>query len=295
MNRVTKVAICAALAGILIFSVGFFSGLTSNITASLNPDAVSDATGSVPESTAAPASTQAPTETQPQATEATQTTEAQPQGDVTETTQAPAENSGSLSTPAEIVAYFNKSANKVKTDAVKVTRNWEDLHADNEYLEVPSALQAIGKTLMTTFLKKDETPLVWSTKDDIIANFPVKGQTFVSNTTEADIAEATCEDDGTYYNIKLKYKECTDPTGTGCDSAFNIMRADDVYEAASMVQKFSVKYYDAVIECKIDKATGNMVSATYTLPMIMQVTAKVIVSIDAQVGMTFIDDYTIEY
>ncbi len=295
MNRVTKVAICAALAGILIFSVGFFSGLTSNITASLNPDAVSDATGSVPESTAAPAPTQAPTETQPQATEATQTTEAQPQGDVTEATQAPAENSGSLSTPAEIVAYFNKSANKVKTDAVKVTRNWEDLHADNEYLEVPSALQAIGKTLMTTFLKKDETPLVWSTKDDIIANFPVKGQTFVSNTTEADIAEATCEDDGTYYNIKLKYKECTDPTGTGCDSAFNIMRADDVYEAASMVQNFSVKYYDAVIECKIDKATGNMVSATYTLPMIMQVTAKVIVSIDAQVGMTFIDDYTIEY
>ena len=38
-----------------------------------------------------------------------------------------------------------------------------------------------------------------------------------------------------------------------------------------------------------------MIAATYTLPIILNVTAKVVVSLDAQVGMTFEHDYTITY
>ena len=38
-----------------------------------------------------------------------------------------------------------------------------------------------------------------------------------------------------------------------------------------------------------------MTWAKYTLPMVLSVTAKVLVTIDAKVGMTFIDDYTITY
>ena len=38
-----------------------------------------------------------------------------------------------------------------------------------------------------------------------------------------------------------------------------------------------------------------MVHTLYTLPSILNVTAKVLVTLDAQVGMTFIDDYSIEY
>lgn len=295
LNPVTKTAASFAIAAIIIFSIGFLSGTSSNIQATLDDPALASRfqqdAGNTAQPTAAP--TAAPTEAPTEA----------PSGENTAPSETPApseeanggESTGSLSTPAEIIAYFNESANKVKTNAKSVTRNWEDLHADNQYLEVPSALEAIGKTLMSTFLKKDETPLVWSTKDDIVANFPVKTQSFVSKTTVDDVAEATCQDDGTYYNITLKFKECTDPVGSGCANAFNVMIADDVYNAASMVQNFSCKYYDSVIECKIEKATGNMVAATYTLPIIMNVTAKVIVTLDAQVGMTFIDDYTIAY
>lgn len=296
MNRATKTALVFVLSAVVLFSVGFLSGVGSNINATIDDPAIVERIQDSAGQTQAPAPTQAPSEAPTQApSEAPTQTPTQGTSEAPATQPSGGEQSKSLSTPAEIIAYYNEAANKVKTNATQVTRNWEDLHSDDEYLEVPSALEAIGKTLMNTFLKKDETPIVWNTKDDIIANFPVKGQQFGSNATEADLTEATCTDDGTYYNITLKFKDCTDPQGTGCDAAFNIMKADDVYSAAKVVQNFSVDYHDAVIECKIEKATGNLVWSKHTLPMIMHVTAKVIVSLDAQVGMTFIDDYSVTY
>ena len=108
-------------------------------------------------------------------------------------------------------------------------------------------------------------------------------------------APKTCTDDGTSYNIVLKFNECTDPVGSGCANAFTLIKESDVKGNAPIVQSFSCKLYDAQIECKIDKATGNMTWAKYTLPMVLSVTAKVFVTIDASVGMTFVDDYTIAY
>lgn len=159
---------------------------------------------------------------------------------------------------------------------------------------MPGALQSIGSGLISQFLKKDETPVDY-TGADIQANFPVKGESYVSQITEADIASAACQDDGTNYNITLKFNECTDPAGNGCAAAFNVIKADEVYSAAKVVKNFSCRYYDAMIECKIDKASGNVTWVKYTLPMVLSVTAQVVVTLDAKVGMTFIDDYTITY
>ena len=199
-------------------------------------------------------------------------------------------------TKAEIVDLFKTSANKIKTESgVTVTRNYEDLQHNEEKLEAPAALQSIGKSLISTFLKKDETPVNY-TGQEIIDNYPVKGQPYVTNLTENDVTEATCTDDGTYYNITLKFPEETDPTTTGVATSFNIIKADEVYAAASVVKSFNSTYYDAVITCQIEKSTGNMVHATYTLPIVMKVTAGVaFATLDAQVGMTFIDDYSIAY
>ena len=102
----------------------------------------------------------------------------------------------------------------------------------------------------------------------------------------------TCTDDGKYYNITLKFIDGTDPTNTGVATSFNIIRGEDVKAAAKVVSDFSSDYYDAVITCKIDKATGNLVSANYKLPIVMHVKAM---GVDAQVGMTFIHDYTINW
>jgi len=312
-----KKGIAIAVALILTFSFGYFIGTTNNIQINHNgvaaevpqtvtvapaptaapvaaPTAapVADTTAApVADTTAAiaPDTTTAPAAEAPAAPDTT----AAPAPDTTAAPAAPA--SSAPTSTAEILKLYNTSANKIKTNAKSVTRNWEDLQHNEEKLVVPSALQAIGKGLINTFLKKDETPIVWSTKEDIAANYPVKGTNLVSSATEADIAEATCTDDGTYYNIKLKFKTCVDPTTNGVGSAFTIMKGEEIMEAAKVVQSFSVEYYDATIEAKIEKSTGNMVHTLYTLPSVLSVTAKVLVSLDAQVGMTFIDDYSIEY
>lgn len=296
-----KKGIAIAVALILVFSFGYFIGTTNNIQINHNgvateaPQTVIPAAVPTAAPTAAPAApTEAPTAA-PAAPEtpATPDTTAAPAETPTEAPAAPA--SSAPTSTADILKLYNTSANKIKNGAKSVTRNWEDLQHNEEKLVVPSALQSIGKGLINTFLKKDETPVTWTGKEEICANYPVKGTTYVSNATEADIAEATCTDDGQYYNIKLKFKDCTDPTTNGVGSAFTIMKGEEIKSAASVVQDFSVQYYNATIEAKIEKSTGNMVHTLYTLPSVLSVTAKVFMTLDAQVGMTFIDDYTINY
>lgn len=295
-----KKGLVIALVIVLLFGSGnFLGGLFSKKTG-INPvDSTSKAAVSTPAAT-----TQAPTQTPTQApAPQEQTTAAQSNAPAEQTTAAsnaeqtsaaPAPSTGAPTTKAEIVQLFNESANKIKTNATKVTRNYEDLQHNSDKTVLPSALQAIGSPLISTFLKKNETPVEY-TGADIVAQYPVAGENFVSKTTEADLSEATCTDDGTNYNIVLKFNDCTDPVGSGCANAFTLIKESDVKENAKVVQTFSISYSNAKIECKIDKATGNMVWANYSLPMVLSVTAKVLVPIDAQVGMTFVYDYSIEY
>lgn len=300
-----------ALVIVILFSSGYMAGTLNGNGKSVSLDdpsevvTVADNTtqAPAPDTTVAPAPdttvapAPAPATTAAPADNAADTTAAPAADDTTAAPQdnAAAPSTGAPQTPAEIIALFNESANKVKTNAKKVTRNYEDLTHNEENTVVPSALESIGKPLITKFLKKDETPVV-SEGADIAGGFPVKGETWSSKATEADVAEATCTDDGTNYNITLKFKECTDPAvGSGCGATFDIMKMEDIKNAASVVQDASTRYYDAVVTCKIDKATGNMIWANYKLPMVLSVTAKVLVSIDAAVGMTFEHDYTIEY
>ena len=300
-----KKAITIALVIILAFSFGYVFGAANNIKVNHNnAPAAAPTANTTPTETPAPAPTEAPTEAPVIENPTEAPTEAPTQAPSNDTptqapTQAPTKPSNSSSAPstkAEILALYNKAANNVKTNAKKVTRNYEDLQHNEEYLQAPGPLQSIGASLISQFLKKDETPVVYGTKQEIIDNFPAKGETYSSKATEADLADAKCTDDGKYYNVTLKFKESVDPAaGTGAASAFSVIKSEEVYEATSVVKNFSAKYYDATIVAKIDKATGNLVSATFTLPIILQVQAQVITTIDAQVGMTFIDDYSVEY
>ena len=292
-----KKGLIIALAIVLLFSSGNFLGSLMSAE-----KAISAATSAATTKAATPAVSQTPTPAPAQSTTAAPAaSESTPAAPADSTTAAPAgsktDNStpaGTPSSPAEIIKLYNESANKIKTNASKVTRNFEDLQHNSEYTEMPGALQSIGTGLISQFLKKNETPVDY-TGADIQANFPVKGESYVSKITEADIASATCNDDGTNYNITLKFNECTDPEGTGCAAAFNGIKPDEVYSAAKVVKNFSCRYYDAVIECKIDKASGNITWIKFTLPMVLSVTAQVVVTLDAKVGMTFVDDYSITY
>ena len=307
MNKTVKV-IAIVLAIVLVFLCGFGLGQKKGLQLQVENAPVTpvtaDANATTEPTSEAPTDdplltepiTEAPTELStdalptaaPTAAPTTTPTTASNSGTVT-TTKAPAPTTAPTttkpvqktpSTKAEILALFTKSANKIKTSAKKVTRNYEDLQHNEDKLEVPAILKGIGTGLINTFLKKDETPVDYATKEDIIKEYPVRGQTYVTAAKESDLKSATCTDDGKYYNVTLTFIDATDPTNTGAATSFNIIKADEVYAAASVVKSF------------IDKATGNMVSATYTLPIVMQVKA---LGVDAQVGMTFIDDYSITY
>ncbi len=285
-----------ALVVIFLFSAGNILGSLTNVSTK-STDADTSTTESTTVSTTA--STTAPTTTAPTTAAPSggdTTTTAAPSGGDT-TTAAPAPSTGAPQTKAEIIAYFNESANKIKTDATKVVRNYEDLRHNEEKLEVPSALQSIGANLISSFLKKNETPVEYTSNADIIAAYPVAGETFVSKLTEADVVDATCTDNGSEYEITIKAVTSVDPAvGSGAGAAFNIIKTQDVMDAAGfVVQSFSAEYYDAVIKCKVDKATGNMTWANYTLPILLSVEAKVMVTLSAKVGMTFEHDYTITY
>lgn len=200
-------------------------------------------------------------------------------------------------TKAEIIALFNESANKVKTDATKVVKNYEYRTHLEEYLEMPKALESMAGSLMSTVFKDDLEPIEYATREEIVANYQVPGVDWVSQLTEAEVAEATCTDNGSEYEVMLKLHPTKDPEpGVGVAKAFDTITPAEIKESApSMLQTFTTEYFDCVVKCKIDKATGHTTWANYKSPLIMDVTVKMGVTMDARMGLCFEKDYTITY
>lgn len=197
---------------------------------------------------------------------------------------------------AEIVKLFNESANKVKTDATKVVKNYEDREVQEDKLVVPSALKSLAPTLMDKFMKDDTDPIEYATKEDIAASYMVPNQTYVSQLTEAEVAEATCVDNGTEYEITIKLKDETNPSaGKGVGSVFDVIEASEITDAVTFVEKFDTEYYNCVVKCRIDKASGHTVWANYITPLVLNVTVNMFGTHDASVGLSFEKDYTITY
>lgn len=201
-------------------------------------------------------------------------------------------------TKAEIIAIFNESANKVKTEAVKVVKNFENRNHNQEKLVLPSALEGMAADLMDKYMVDDTVPIEYPTKEDIVANYPVPGESWSSQLTQTEVAEAVCNDTGSEYEITLKLNSTKDPEpGIGTAKAFDCITPSEVSASApAMVEEFSTEYYDCVVKCKIDKATGRTIWSNYSSPVIIRVVVNMgIAKIDAQVGMTFEKDYTITY
>ncbi len=207
------------------------------------------------------------------------------------------EDTESEMTVSEILTIFNESANKIKTDAVKVVKNYEDRTHMEEYLIVPDVLTNMAANLLETSFKDDTDPIEYATKEDIIANFQVPGETWVSKLTEADIADAKCVDKGAEYEIYIKANPSTNPEpGVGVAKAFDTITSSEVVEKAPpMVKDFTTEYFDCIIRCKIDKETKNITWINYSSPLILKLKVEFFGTLDAQVGLKFEKDYTITY
>lgn len=196
-------------------------------------------------------------------------------------------------TTAEIVDYFNKSANKVKTDATKVVKNYEDRTVGE--VEVPQILQSTLEGLMETSMKDDTDPITYATKEEIRENFLVPEQDYVSRLTVDSVESAEIRDKGNEYVIRIELKDETNPTaGAGVGALFDVIEAKEVAESG-MVEDFTTEYYDCVVIATIDKATGYMTQANYTTPLILNVTVNMFGTHSGKVNLTFEKDYTITY
>ena len=280
--------IAIALCIIMLFSGGFFFGTITS------PKAAED---TAVNATEAPQTTQATTAPTTQPTTAP-------------TTQAPAENNGGETattapqasngekTTAEIIQLYNDSANKVKTSATQVVKNYEYRRMNEETMVVPSALKGMASTIIPKFMSDDLEPQVYDTPDLIKEKFIVPKADYTSKLTEADVVEATCTDNGTEYEIMIKVKDETNPVqGAGVGAAFDVLEMGDMTsgEDGNMIKKFDCQYFDCVLKCKIDKASGNMTWANYKTPLIMDMEVNMLGTHQVSCEVSFEKDYTITY
>ncbi len=198
-----------------------------------------------------------------------------------------------MDTTEEIVTYFNKNANRVKTEAKKVVKNYEDREVGN--IDAPPALMWVTKVVDIEKIMADDTePMEFTTREEIVENFQVPKQSYVSCVTVNDVESASCKEEGNYYIITIKVKDQKNPVvGKGTGAMFDVVEAEEVAaKAEGLVEDFSTEYYDCVVVAKFEKSTNRMVHANYMTPMKLNVT---IGKSNASMEMSFEKDYTITY
>ena len=62
-----------------------------------------------------------------------------------------------------------------------------------------------------------------------------------------------------------------------------------------MVSKMDMRYFDCVIQCKIDKATGRTTWSTYTTPVVFDCEVKMFGTHAVKMGLSFEKEYVITY
>ncbi len=299
VDSAARKGICLGLAIVMLFGSGYLTGALTNINEandssesgqSVQVDAtVNTTTTTAPTTTTATPTTTAPSTTVPAPVDGTI---------ATPTTSAP--SSTAPASKEEIVALFNEAANKVKTEGTKVTKNFENRGYDAAQSVIPSALSGLANTMMDKYLHDDTVPIEYATKEDIIANYPVPEQSYSSMLTAADVDQATCNDNGTEYEITLNLATTVNPAaGTGVGAACDVIESSQISSnemVSSILKEFSVTYSGCVIKCKIDKATNRITWANYYTPLVIDAVASVVIStVDAKVALSFEKDYTVTY
>ena len=194
----------------------------------------------------------------------------------------PADNSGATTNKndkAAVVEEFNKAINSVKTSAKSVQqKNVTNYLAATP--TIPSALGFIYKTLgedewLDGMLQDNSQGEATYTGADIKAKFPVEGEDYASKLTEADVAKAERSEANGVVTITIETipdaKSDSVKHGDGhAPKAFNVILPGIVNDnipgaAASLVGTATMEYPASTIVVKIDKATGNVISADYDL------------------------------
>ena len=200
------------------------------------------------------------------------------------------------STADEIVAYFNESVNKIKPTAKKVVKNYEKRKVNEEKVVFPAGLESTAENMMAGFMKDDNDPIVYETREDITNEFIVPEQSYSSRLDTSWVKSATVTDKGEQYIVHIKLKDQKNPSaGNGIGAVCDVIEVSEVSEKASFVEKFSTVYYNCEVIATVDKASGKVVHIRYITPVALEMTVNMFGTHDCSVGFTFEKDYSVTY
>lgn len=201
-----------------------------------------------------------------------------------------------------IVELYNTAVNKVKKEASTLTRNYKHVSAPEDQLELPGAIQGLGKTAIGTFVKGTDTPESWTSRDDMNIVFPVGNTDYSSHLTADMVETATREDTGSSYKIYLKLYDdkITSPAkGEGYAGVFNTITAstfDEISVPTVTFNKVDVNGVKGSILCTVDKATNRVTQITFANTDILSLEVKVLVStLNAKLALEVEENYSIAY
>lgn len=301
MNQITRM-----LAFILaaMFVLGSFAACGKK-TEPETTNAVSTDVASEPE-TASPAD-----ETETEVTEAAETTEPATEAETTEAPQTVTEKAEETTvekdkmpqTTEEIVALYNDSINRVKTESKAVVSNYT-LNTQTKDAEISNKmLQNIANKLISANMgyDKKKANITYATPSQILDAFPVRGQKWSSHLTAADVTKATCTEKDGVYTVTLYLKPDTTPNIKSdqghAGKAFSVITKDSIVDGAgslgmSVIEEDTIKltFKDCRITAKIDKETGHVTDANYYMDWTLALTA---LGIDVAVSFGSEDDYSV--
>ena len=205
-------------------------------------------------------------------------------------------------TVEEIVEYYNTAVNKVKPTAKTITRTYHHVKIPTETLELPSAIQGLGETAIKQFVKDDNEPQYWTTKEAFNLGFPVGGTDYSSKMTPDMVKSAECKDNGKTYTITivLKNDSITSPKkGQGYAGVFNTVSAstfDDINIPTVTFEKVIIRGINGKITCTVDKETQRITDITFANTDILDLGVKVAFSnLNAKMNLVCEDNYKITY
>ena len=303
MSSKAKIAIVSCAAAALL--IGLIASACVPVKIVVQTPVVIGQQAAQPENTAVNTATKPtaqpvaqPAQSQPAAEPATASqndSAAQP----TEAAAPPAD--GSMSTE-EIVSLYNTAVNKVKQEATNLTRNYKHVSAPEDQLELPSAIQGLGKTAIGTFVKGTDTPESWTSKEDMQIVFPVGNTDYSSHLTADMVETATCEEVGGTYKITLKLYDdkLTSPAkGEGYAGVFNTTTASTFTEINIPTVTFNrvdVNGVNGSITCTVDKATQHVTEITFANTDILKLEVKVVVAtLNVKLALAVEENYSVAY
>ncbi len=197
-------------------------------------------------------------------------------------------------TKSEIVALYRDGINNAKKNAKKVTYVSTETINYNNIVEA-GQLTSTAQSLISSFMGGYEE------RNEVVDNNALPPSDVSCKLSTSDVKSATITDSGSYYKVKIKMRDETNPVaGEGIGAVVNIIEEKTITDsvpASTNISNMVRAYENVVVEAKIEKSTGRLVYLTTDTPMIMtmDVSMSIVKVEDARVGIQTIDKYKIAY